>query len=288
MENKLQQQKIITAIIIALLLISTVGVIFYRKSNSSLKGDLRDEKLRSEALLSEKLSIEKETIKLKNDIQNWMGKSQKTDRLLEEALEKIQGMESTIGRLRRENSAMAVLKKEFEALKGIRDQLEKQMALNESNSSSRIKELQQELTSVKGELDQLRTAYNAKPDNLTNDFRVETSRGKQKPRLTVNAARTKRLALSFEIPESLSNEVTFNIITPQGRIIKSGQPGLTVRILDDNRNLTASLSPVSGTFEISKRMEMTYKPDKKLEPGIYQVNILHKDNKIGSCQLKLR
>jgi hypothetical protein len=288
MENKVQQQRIVIAIIIALLLISTVGAFIYRQSNQSLKSDLRKEKLSSEAILSEKLAIEKESLKLKNDIQTWMGKSKKTDSMLEDALAKIQGMEKTIAGLRRENSAMALLKKEFEALKEIRDQLEKQMALNESKSSKKITDLQSELESAKGELNQLRAALHAKPDNLTDVFRVESSRGKQKPRLTVNAARTKRLVLSFEIPESLSNDITFNIITPQGRTIKSGQTGLTVRILDDNRNLTASLSPVSGSYEISKRMEMTYKPDKKLESGVYQVYILHNNHKIGSCQLKLR
>jgi myosin heavy subunit len=267
------------------------GMVIYHQSNKTLKSGLKDEKIKSETLLSEKLALAKEIEKLKTDIQSWMGKSQKADRLLEDANTRISGMEKTMAGLRRENAALASLRNELNELRSIRKDLESQLAaLDQTNKNSlkQLDEFRTELALVKAERDDLKFNQKARMENLTDDFRLETTRGKKKQKLTVNAARTKKLVVSFEIPESMSSDVNFNIITPQGKIIKSNDPRLTTQFIEDNRNLTASLSPVSGEFEISRRIEMTYTPDSKLEPGVYKINILQKDNRVGSCQLRLK
>lgn len=104
----------------------------------------------------------------------------------------------------------------------------------------------------------------------------------------MKAAKTKKLTVSFEIPQNMSDDVKFSIVTPTGKKINSDDKSLTYNFIDDGRNLTASLSPYSGEFEISRRIEMTYTPDKKLEAGIYKIKILHKDANVGNCQVKLK
>ena len=291
MKTRIKKEKFIAGFVVALLAISMTGMVIYHQSNKILKSGLKDEKLKSESLLSEKLALAKEIEKLKTDIQGWMGKSQNADRLLEEANSRIGNMEKTIAGLRRENSALASLRKELNELRQIRADLENQLALLDQSNKNNLKQLDDlraELASVKAERDDLKFNQQAWVENLTDDFRLETTRGKKKQRLTVNAARTKKLAVSFEIPESMSGDVNFSIITPQGKTIKSNDPRIKSELIDDNRNLTASLSPVSGEFEISRRIEMTYTPDSRLEPGIYKIQILQKDRRVGSVQLRLR
>lgn len=293
MKTRIKKEKFIAGFVVALLAISMTGMVIYHQSNKTLKSGLKDEKLKSESLLSEKLALAKEIERLKADIQSWMGKSQKADRMLEEANTRIGSMEKTIAGLRRENAALASLRNELNELRQIRADLENQLAALEQTNKKNLKQLDEfraELALVIAERDDLKFNQNqkAKVGNLTDDFRLETTRGKRQQKLTVNAARTKKLAVSFEIPESMSGDVKFSIITPQGKTIKSNDPGLKSELIEDNRNLTASLSPVSGEFEISRRIEMTYTPDKKLEPGIYKIQIHQKDKKVGSVQLRLR
>lgn len=282
-----KREQIIAAVATALLFISLIGTGYYYHANSNLKGGLNQEKLRSESLLSEKLSLTKEAEKLKADITSWMGKSQQADQLLAEALEKISSIEGTVARLRRENSAIAGLRREIRELSELRQSLEGQLAeLNQVNQGNekKMKEMSNELASLKNELEIARLA----PINLTDNFRVETLRGRRANRLTVNAARTRKLVVSFEIPQNMTEDIRFNIVTPEGKQIQSGNPALTTRIIDDGRYLTASLSPLTGEFEISRRIEMTYSPKDKLEKGTYQIEIFHKDKKTGTCQLRLK
>jgi peptidoglycan hydrolase CwlO-like protein len=291
MKPKIKKEKLIAATVVALLVISMAGMVIYHQSNKTLKSGLKDEKLKSETLLSEKLAFAKEVEKLKTDIQAWMGKSHSADRMLEEANTRIGGMEKTIAGLRKENTALASLRKDLNELRQIRADLENQLAALDQSNKNNLKQLDEfraELASVKAERDDLKFNQKAKAENLTDDFRLETTRGKKKQKLTVNAARTKKLVVSFEIPESMTGDVNFSIITPEGKTIKSNDPRLKSALIEDNRNLTASLSPVSGEFEISRRIEMTYTPDSKLEPGIYKIQILQKDKKVGSAQLRLK
>lgn len=286
MKTGITREQIIAAAATALLFVSLIATGFYYHANTNLKGGLNTEKLKSESLLSEKLALTKDAEKLKADITSWMGKNQQTDLLLSEALNKISGLENSVKALRRENSAIAGLKKEINALAQIRQDLESQLAdavmINKSNEK-KMNDMSLELASVNAEMEKIKFV----PVNITDNFRVETLRGR-KNRLTVNAGRTKKLMVSFEIPESMSKDVKFSIITPEGKVIKSDNKDIAVNIIDDGRYLTASLSPLSGEFEISRRIEMSYTPKQKLESGTYKIEIIHNDKVAGTCQLRLK
>ncbi len=291
MNTKMSKEKVIAATTTVLLVLSLIGTGLYYRSNGKLKGNLDNEKLKSESLLSEKLALAKEIEKLKNDISIWQGKSQDSDRLLAEALDKISGMEKTMNWLRKENATVSSLKKDLNELKQIRKELETQLAeldrLNKEKDQQ-IAELNSELIALKTERDGLRSDVATLKANITDDFRVESLKGKKNQKLTLNAKRTKKLMVSFEIPQSMSDDVRFTIVTPKGREIKSDDKSLTYHFIEADRPMIASLSPYSGDFEISRRLEMSYAPDKKLEPGIYKIKIYNKDTFAGSCQVRLK
>jgi peptidoglycan hydrolase CwlO-like protein len=287
----MNKEKVIAATATILLVLSLIGTGLYYRSNNSLKSGLDDEKLKAESLLSEKLALAKEAEKLKNDILSWQGKSAESDKILADAMDKITNMEKTINGLRKENATVTSLKKELSDLKQIRKDLETQIANLDQQHKQKAQEIDDmtaELNSLKSKQNELIEEIKALQANVTDDFRLETTRGKKNEKLTVKAAKTKKLTVSFEIPQNMSDDVKFSIVTPAGKKINSDDKSLTYNFIDDGRNLTASLSPYSGEFEISRRIEMTYTPDKKLEAGIYKIKILHKDANVGSCQIKLK
>ncbi|HNQ83926.1 MAG TPA: hypothetical protein PLW31_03230 [Bacteroidales bacterium] len=288
---KMNRERVIAATTTILLVASLIGTGYYYRTSGTLKSGLNNEKLKSESLLSEKLALAKEIEKLKSDISQWQGKSQESDKLLAEAREKIEAMEKTMSWLRKENATVASLKKELNELKQLRTDLEAQLAELErknKDKDNQIEALHAEVIALKSERDGLKSDVAALKANITDDFRVETLRGKKNQKLTLNARKTKKLMVSFEIPQSMSDNVRFTIETPNGKEIKSDDKSLTYNVVDDGRNMIANLSPYTGEFEISRRIEMAYKPDQKLEPGIYKIKIYHKDTYTGSCQVRLK
>lgn len=291
MKTKMNKEKIIAATTTALLVVSLIGTGIYYRSNAVLKGGLKEEKLKSESLLSEKLVLSKEAEKLRNDIASWKGKSEEADRLLSDALSRINNMESTIKGLRKENATVASLRKELNELKQLRTDLENQLAALEQQNRKNAAEMEAmsaELVALRAERDGLQANLDALTVNVTDNFRVESKKGRKQQKLTVNAARTKALKVSFEIPESMADNLNFRILTPSGSEIKSNDVNLTHRVINDTNTLTASLSPYSGDFEISKRIEMIYTPSQRLSSGLYTIEVMSGYKKAGSVQIRLR
>lgn len=288
MKTSFSKEQIIAATTTALLFISLIAIGYYYDSNSSLKGGLNQEKLKSESLFSEKLALSKEAEKLKSDILSWKGKTKEADSKLDNAMKHVTEMETTIRNLRRDNASLPSLRNELAELKKIRTDLESHIASLEGSNKvkeSKINELTAEISSLQSELAETRTKI--LPVNITDNFRIESQRGR-KNKLTVNAARTKRMVVSFEIPMAMTENISFQITTPDGEHISSDNKALTHEVIEDGLNFIASLSPMTGEFEISKRVEMTYSPSKKLDPGVYTIDILHNGKKSGRSQVKLR
>ena len=73
---------------------------------------------------------------------------------------------------------------------------------------------------------------------------------------------------------------------PAGKIIEDDKS--ISYIIHENEMLVASLSTLSGQFEVTKRIEMTYKPKERLQPGIYKIDMYNNKAYVGSCQIKLK
>ncbi len=124
---------------------------------------------------------------------------------------------------------------------------------------------------------------------ISDNYRTEALHGK-KERLTVNARRTNKLSVSFDLPGNLNSNIYFKVITPQGQEISSTDDvaSTTIKIEERNGGLLASSDANVIGSSGTKRIEMTYKPKEKLKNGIYQFNIYNDDRFIGSTQMRLK
>ena len=100
---------------------------------------------------------------------------------------------------------------------------------------------------------------------------VTAVRGKKTEKLVAVAGRTKKINITFDVPKSLTDDVSFKITTPGGQTVTAENNELKWSFPERPGVITASLSPVSGLFEESRQVNLTYTPSAKLVPGIYAI-----------------
>lgn len=278
----------IGAVIIAVLLL---GLIFTFVSNNRNKKDLRTEKLTSEKLLAEKSSVENELAKLKSDFNTLKQMSDANDKLLSETSSKLAENEKRLNYLARENRSLSGNKKELEELQRVKADLENQYSVLKTENdklSSRMKELQSSLTALEAEKKSLSDQLEKARLYIADDYLVTATRGKKTERVVAWASRAKKLNVAFEVPQSLTESISFTILTPAGSLIKPDDKSISWNFPLDSRNFTASMSPVTGEFERSRQVMFNYVPGGKLIKGDYKIQILSDGNVIGNCRLRLK
>ena len=289
MEEK--RQKVITyvgASVIALLLI---GIFFTVGSNKKNKRNLNTEKIASEKLLSEKLTGEKELAKLQTDFSALKQKSDANTKLLAETNIKIADSEKKINSLSGENRSLRADRKELVELKKTKADLEKESSQLKSDYDKLMaqnKDLQNSLSSLETEKKNVALQLENAQKINTDNFLVTATRGKKTEIFVIKASRTKKLNMTFEIPQSLIEAISFKIVTPSGTTINPDDKSLTWTFPLDSRNYTASLSAVTGDFEQSRQVVLNYVPKVKLEKGEYKIQILGDGNSIGNCRIMLK
>lgn len=289
MEEKNQKPVIYGgAVIIALLLIALLLVV---GSNSKNKKGLNAEKLASEKLLSEKLLVEKELDKLKADFSDLENQSNANAKLLDETNLKIADTERRLNTLSNENKTLRPLKQELEDLQVLKANLEKeaaQLKTEYDNLTAQNKSLQQTLTAAEAEKKDLASQLDKALKYQSDNFLVTATRGKKTEKIVVFAGRTKKLNLTFDVPEALTQEISFKIVTPAGATITPEDKSLTWTVTQESDNFTASLSPSTGEFEESRQVVLTYNPTEKLSKGEYKVQVISEGVTIGNCRFKLK
>lgn len=270
--------------IIAILLFTT-GFAFNR--NSKTKKSLNDEKLRSEQLLSEKLLVEKELDRLKADFSSLKEQSDANSKLLAETETKLGDTERRIRSLSRDYTARN--KKEVDALQQQKADLEKEYSAIKADYE-KLQAVNSDLESAKAALDSQKGVLEQKLKQMetfdTDNFMVYGSRGKT-DKLTLLACRTKKLNVNFDVPQSLSESVSFTITTPSGTTVTSDEKALTWTLLQGTGNFTASLTG-TGEFEQSRQVSLTYASKEKLQKGEYKIQILCNGSNIGNCRVRLK
>ncbi|UXP32486.1 hypothetical protein N6H18_00660 [Reichenbachiella agarivorans] len=298
MKTNIRKESAIAVVATILLFMSLIGVVMYKSSNASLKSDLDTERLKSESLLSEKLSINKEIHKLKGEMSSLMGKNTELDKFLNSANKTLASKESEIKALKKENLTVKSLQKQLAEIKGIKKDLEKQIAALNMNmeemarNNRKTEELNNTIANLQSEnaiLDENTKLLSAL---VAQNFRVESLKGK-KERLTVNSKATRKLMVGFDVPQNVTEDVSFKITTPEGKLLNSNDKSISYRVIEDKDSMMendfyVSLSPSIGDFDVSKRIEMSYKPKEKLSSGIYKIDIYNRDLKLGSCQIRLK
>jgi len=289
MENNGQKTlNYVGAIVIALLL---TGIVFTLVSNSKGKRNLNAEKLTSEKLLSEKLSAEKELAKLQADISALKQKNADNQKLLVETNLKIANSEKRINSLTGENRSLQANRKELEALKILKAELEKEAGRLKSDYDKLIaqnKDLQNSLSLLEADKKNLTLQLDKAKMLSSDNFLVTATRGKTTEKLVIKSTRVKKLNLAFEVPQNLAETISFKIVTPSGTTINPGDKSMSWYFPQDSRNLTASLSPVTGEFEQSRQVVFNYAPKGKLVKGEYKIQIISNGIDISKCRIMLK
>jgi hypothetical protein len=289
MENSRQRTIVYAGILVMALLL--IGLIFTSVSNSKNKKNVNAEKLISEKLLSEKLAFEKELDKMKADFSALEQKIDANAKLLDETNSKIADNEKKIQSLSGENRSLRSSRNELEELIRNKADLEKessQLKAEYEKLISQNNDLQNTLASLETEKNNLASELKKVRKFNSDNFLLTATRGKSTEKIVIKASRAKKLNMAFEVPQSLTEAISFKITTPSGATINQNDKSLTWNFPLDSRNYTASLSNVTGEFEQSRQVVLNYVPKGKLEKGEYKIEIFSEANKIGNCRIMLK
>lgn len=275
-----------TAIVAASVM--TAGFLF--RSNHVLRTGLDTEKLKSESLLSEKLQLDKELDQFRTNMVSMQGKNDDLDKLLKDAnldlsqkqaeINKLLGQQTDNIKLRNELSDLRTLKAQYETqiavMQATIDKLNqdiRDLLLGNENLNSTITFLRTQNQSLSAQLQLLR-------DNTSDNYAASAFRG-NKDKLTVNAKRTRKIDVHFDMPSTAGNNLQFTITTPSGRILNSkADAGFSSNIVNQEEL-------VAGETGV-KHVEMLYETQSKLESGTYKIDIYTEGNYLGSCNVQLK
>jgi hypothetical protein len=270
-------------------LILLSGAFFIK--NISLHKQLGNERIKSEKLLSEKLKLDKSIEKFRNDLAALMGQNVRLDKLVTKANKKLQNKEAEIKRLMAENATVDELRAKNSELEAMREKLindisDLNLSMNQlKTENSQLNDL---LASIRSENEILIVDNTILKAMVADNYRAEALKGKN-DKLTVNARKTDKLMVSFDLPSDAGDNLYFKVITPKGDEFSS-KTDLSARIfvVENNERLLASASDnVVGSIG-TKRVEMIYTPNIRLTKGVYKFNLYNDKNYIGSTQLRLK
>lgn len=151
--------------------------------------------------------------------------------------------------------------------------------------------LQQQLDQLRADRDALVASMEQqlRSARMVNNAVVDAVRGKRQ-HLTVRARRTQEIRMAFDLPEEIAANASFRIISPSGRTHDGGAPSLSVIPDDPTDGATAArfmLASGMGT-ERAKRVHLKFKPEQRLEPGTYRIDIRSGDLYLNTVMLNLR
>lgn len=288
MKTKIPVQKVVVA---GILCISLFLIVFLFQGKSKFKNQLTNEKRKSEVLLSEKLTLNKTVKNYKIDIEDLQGKAVGLNKSITEANLDIQNKNAEISRLKIANGSIKNLKAQNAELEKLKQQLSEELTKN----INALAEAKKEYEKLNNQLSlALETNEDLENDNsilkhlFSYNYRTEALQGK-KEKLTVNAKRTDKLMVYFDLPGNTSNKIHFKVVTPDGKELSSDKDlAANIKITENGDGLTASSNQNIGGSTGTKRVEMSYKPTQKMAKGVYQFNLYNEDRFLGSTQLRLK
>lgn len=284
-------QKTINYVGAGIIAVLLLGLILAIGTNGRNKKNLRTEKTTSEALLFEKQKLEGNLEKLKSDFSVLKQQSDANDKLLSETNSKIAENDKRINALTRDNRILRGNSKEFEELKKAKNNLDMAFSLLEFEHQALLgqkNDLQNSLNTLEAEKRSIEMQLENAQLYNTDNFLVTATRGKKTERVVIRASRAKKLNMAFEVPQSLTETISFKIVTPSGSTINPEDRAVSWTFPLDSRNFIASLSSITGEFEQSRQVVLNYAPKTKLAKGEYKIEILSGGNNIGNCRLMLK
>ena len=276
-----------TIIIVVLLITTSVAFI----SNAKNKRNYKEEKLRNETVSQQNQQVSQELDKVKGEMAALTTKKESEDKEMAQTESRLTKTENRIAYISKENSSLMKDKDELAQLQKSKSDLDKvfeDMKLKQETASSRIKELENSAILLDAQKKELSGKLADAEKYRTDNVQIYGLKGNKNEKVTFLARRAKKLHLSFDIPQNLTEAISFKIITPSGTTISPENKSISWLVKPDSGNLTASLSSFPGEFDASRKVALTYTPKEKLKKGEYMIQIYSNDKNIGNCRLRLR
>lgn len=278
-------------IIIAIVVLLFAALILAIGLNLGKSKKLKVERAAAELMAAEKKETGKKLASLENELGEMKKKSEENARSFETCNQKIADYEKKIGALAGSNRQLRVAEKELAELKKSKVMLESELASlrgDKESLSSQIEELTNKIKSQEIDKKKISDKLDEALRYDTDDFLVTATRGKKTERIVVCASRTKKLTVSFNVPQNLTDAISFSIKTPSGSVINPDDKTLSWYLQADPTELIASLSSVTGDFEQSKKIVLSYTPRERLQKGEYRIEINSNGTNIGNCRIMLK
>jgi predicted nucleic acid-binding Zn-ribbon protein len=288
MKRVLQNPKVITATSTILLLTCAVWISVVHEINSDLEKNIKEERLKSEAFLSEKLSLDKEIAKMKNEFKNLIGQNAALDKVIFDANKQLSQKEVEVSQMRKETRSISDIKKKYDELKRIRQELEQQLALVNTTIVALKKEnadLINTIAILESKNKNLAEELNYIKLTAIDDIRIEAVK-KKNQQLTATAKKTRKMIVTFEVLDALKSDLNYTIIGPAGKPLSDKNGSITSILLPDELVITASVSTASAPKK--KQIQMVYETKEQLQGGIYTIEVSSNGLHIGSLQVRLR
>ncbi|PKP45566.1 MAG: hypothetical protein CVT95_08470 [Bacteroidetes bacterium HGW-Bacteroidetes-12] len=286
----LKKEKTIALVALIFAIVSLISSGIFYNNNKTLKNNLHAEKISAENMLSEKLALQKEIELFKNQMNALKGKNQELNNLIASSNKKLIEKEATLNKIVRQNGNgnSKQLKKQIAELQ----QLKKDFELSVMALNGNIKKLTNDNENLNKTIALLQEENKQLASNLAilssitaDNYQAETT--KKKDKLTVVAKRTKKMSVSFKVPENMVEHISFQVSKPDGSVVKGKENGIAYQVVtEEGSDLFASV--LTDEIKVSKKIEMTYSPKEKLKSGVYKVALFNGDKYIGSCNIKLR
>ena len=274
------------AIIVLLLIGLTVSVVTGIRTRKNLNA----EKLNSEKLLSEKLQVQKELDGVNTDFTALKQKNEEDNKLLEESNKKLSESQRRVNYLAGQNKSLLQTKKDFEDLQKVKAEIEAEsdkLKADYDKLMTKSNGLQASLSAMEAK----NTRLNAQLDSVmlyrADNYLTTATRGK-KDKVVICSSRAKKLNVSFDVPNNLTEPLSFTITTPSGSTITPDNKSLSWYYLNNDREFTASLTAFPAEIENARQVVLSWVVTEKLTRGEYRIHVLCQGNEIGNCRVQLR
>ena len=276
-----------TIIIVVLLITTSIAFI----SDAKNKRNYKEEKLRNENVSQQNQQISQELDKVKSEMAALTTKKESEDKEMAQTESRLAKTEHRIAYLSKENSSLLKDKDELAQLQKSKSDLDKvyeDLKLKQETASLRIKELENSAILLDAQKKELSGNLADAEKYRTDNVEIYGSAGKKNGKITFLARRTKVLHLNFDVPQNLTEALSFKIITPSRTTISQEDKSISWLVRPDSGNLTASLSSYPGESDASQKVALTYTPKEKLKKGEYMIQIFSNNENIGNCRLRLK
>lgn len=282
--------KMYAAAITLMLFGSAVGLMMYHDTTNQLKASIDNEKIMNESLLSEKLSLSKEVANMIDELESLSAQNTTLTKKWQNAVALIGDRDKKINGMSSENKKAKQLIAEVETLRSVKAQVNGELDRVKSELAAIKSEndrMTSEIAGLKSSNDELASTIAMLNQVTVNNSLVEATKGR-KDHLTVNAHKTKKLKVGFDLPSEMIGDLYFKMMTPDGKVVSSEESTISFYTTDAAGEMVASLDNVMPKAGDKKHITMSYQPETKLESGIYKIDVYSSEKYLGTTRIHLK